>query len=484
MKQTSVIGAAVASIASALRLCKSAVARLPPLSSNATPLRDFVRKTLKRLCSQEKKLMQRMVSALGLCIVLVLGAGAENIDEALAMARRANTTIAAATLSAEAAHSARVASERSRLPSLDVNGSWARLEHSPTLDMMTPAGRLQSPSIFKDNTIKIAGANITLPLYTGGKLAGSITASKAESELADANAVRTDADIRLAVVGAYLEVLRARAAVAVGRTRVDALQSHATTVQRLYEHEGVPKTDLLAVAVVLENARADALQASGSAQGAEEAYNELVGEPLERAALLDEPTPLVNHDRGDLALLTAEALEHRPELQALAAEREALLAAARATHADALPQIGLRAGWQHLETQILDRNDVASIGLGFEWKVFDGGQTAARVSSLQLKSRAVARLLDEAKVGIRREVNAALRAIAESQSRLEAGTHAVAASAENLKLTLRLYQTGLVTNTAVLEATSASAEAQLRRDTAFYDTARANYQLRHALGRL
>jgi outer membrane protein TolC len=365
-----------------------------------------------------------------------------------------------------------------------VDLGWSKLAHSPMLDMQTPAGRLVSPLIFKDDVLKSADATISLPLYTSGLLSSRIAAERAGESAAVANARRAEADVGLTVAVAYLDVLRARGAAAVAHDKVAALAAHHQLVQRLYDHEGVPKTDLLGAEVQLENARSDALQADNVVLASGEAYNDLLGQPLDRKLDLSEPTETTPIGRGEVHVLTDEAWSRRSELQALAAEGDAFRASARAERADGLPHVALRAGWQHLETQILDRNDVASIGIGVQWKLFDSGQTAARVAAMNTKARSADRELAELRVAIQREVAAAVRGLEEARLRLEAGQKAAVSGAENLHLATRMYETGLTTNAVVLETTAAAADARLREVNARYDLTLADYRLRHALGRL
>ncbi len=423
----------------------------------------------------------------GIWLLSTLIAGpsfADTLQSALEKAKGSNPAILAAQSGAAAAQAAAQSADRLRYPVVTVSGSLARLDHSPMLDMATPAGRLQSPQIFKDDQIKSATADLTIPLFTSGRIQGAIDASRAEAAASAATAIQTRSDVGLSVVSAYLDVLRARRAETVTQARVRALESHQQTVAALYAREGVPKTDALTVEVALANARADDHHAHNAVRTAEDVYVDLVGGTPGESPDLEEPGDETPIGRGDLGVLFSEALDRRADLRALVAQRDALNDAAVAERGNSLPQIGVRAGWQHMDTQILDRADVASVGIGFEWKLFDSGQTAARVSALHFRAKATDRLVDSMRLSIRRELSAALRSIEDARSRLVAGDQAVESAEENLRLATRLYETGLTTNTSVLEALAARADAQMRQISARYDVTLADYQMRHALGRL
>jgi len=91
------------------------------------------------------------------------------------------------------------------------------------------------------------------------------------------------------------------------------------------------------------------------------------------------------------------ALDSRGELKGLAAQADALASQSRGEVAKLRPQLALLGSYMHLDNQILDRQDVASVGVGFTWSLFDGGQARNRANALSSASRAV---LDESLSGL------------------------------------------------------------------------------------
>jgi outer membrane protein len=124
------------------------------------------------------------------------------------------------------------------------------------------------------------------------------------------------------------------------------------------------------------------------------------------------------------------------------------------------------------------------VGIGFEWRLFDSGQTSARASALMHRARAAARQLDDARSLIALEVESAAMNLEEARARLGVTAAAVAEAEENLRMARELYGSGLGTNTQVLDAESLRVGALTNRDNARYDLQLARYQLRHATGAL
>jgi len=359
------------------------------------------------------------------------------------------------------------------------------MQASPYLDIETPAGRLQSPKIWANDRYAMGSAELSIPLWTSGRISGAIDAARAGARGAGAQETRGVADLKLAVAEAYVGVFRARAAAEVADSNFASLKAHADDVQVMFDKEAVAQSDLLAAKVALANALQQRLRATHGLKIAMAAYNRFVGQPMDRIPELD--SPMVAASQSGLAALpdlVKMAVAQRPELAALAAQQDAYDAAARSERAQALPQIGLRAGVTHMDNQILDRQDFASVGVGFQWRFFDSGQVSARVSALRNRARAAGQQMDDLRSRIALEVESVVLDRDDAGARLRATGEAVAQAEENLRLAKELYGSGLGTNTQVLDAEALRVVALTNRDSASFDLIVAEYRVRRALGEL
>lgn len=410
---------------------------------------------------------------------------AESLQDAWRMALSADEALAAARSEREAADADQTAATRLRWPVLDVTGTYTQLQDSPILDIMTPTGRLQSPRIWKNDAYTIAGADLSVPLWTSGRISSAIGAAAAGARGASAQEARSTADLKLAVAEAYVAVFRARQALQVAVSSVASLKAHADDVQVMYDKEAVAQSDLLAAQVALANATQQRLRAANALHLAHAAYNRWVGQPLERIPELDEPSEAPSVAAGaSLDQLITGALERRPELAALTARQESLTQAALAERAKSLPQIVLHAGYSHLDNQILDRENFASVGVGFQWRLIDSGQVRERTSALRSRARAAGHERENAQSLVTLDVETAVLNRQEAAARVGAATTAVAQAEENLRIARELYGSGLGTNTQVLDAESLRVAALTNRDSAAYDLLVAGYRVRRAIGEL
>ncbi len=409
---------------------------------------------------------------------------AESLSDAWAMALQSDGTLAAAHSERQAAEADQSAAMRQRWPALDLNGKYTQFEHAPSLSITTPAGQLQAP-IWAHEGYTMAGADLSVPLWTSGRISGAIGAAAAGARGATAQEVRSTADLKLAVAESYIGVFRARKALEVAESNVASLKAHADDVQAMYDKEAVARSDLLAAQVALANAAQQRLRAANALHLAIAAYNRWVGQPLDRVPELEAPAAAPSADAlGTLQQLTGQALERRPELAAISAQTESLEQAARSERAQGLPQIALHAGYNHLDNDILDRENFATVGIGFQWRLFDSGQLQARTSALRSRARAAQQRLDELRSSVALEVETALDNRDEAAARIHAAAAAVAQAEENVRIAEELYSSGLGTNNQVLDAETLRVVALTNRDEAGFDLIVAQYRLQRAVGDL
>lgn len=420
----------------------------------------------------------------GASMAIPCAARAESLTDAWAMALQTDGMLAAAhsdRAAAEADHSAAV---RQRWPALDLNGAYTQFEHAPNLDLTTPAGQLQAP-IWRHDAYGVAGADLSVPLWTSGKISAAIGAAAAGARGANAVEGRSTADLKLSVAEAYIAVFRARRSLVVAESNVASLKAHADDVQVLYDKQAVAQSDVLSAQVALANATQQQLRAANALRLATATYNRWLGQPLERSPELDEPSAAPSATvMESLDQLIGEAIDRRPEITAVSAQHDGLEQAVRSERAQGLPQIVLHAGYNHLDNLILDRENFASIGIGFQWRLFDSGQLAARTSALRSRARAAEQRLSDLRSQVRLEVETEFYNREEAGARIHAAAAAVAQAEENLRMAKELYSNGLGTNNQVLDAETLRIIATTNRDNAKFDALIADYRLQRAVGAL
>jgi len=433
------------------------------------------------------RLAQRLPAAL---LALAAGApwhaaAAESLEEAWKLALSRDRTLAAAGFDVEGARVAEEAARSSRWPSLDAVGGYTHLNASPALEVATPGSVLRSGPIFRDDQFVSGSVQLKLPLYTGGQISAGIAAAHQALVGISEEQQSASASLKLDVAEAYVGVLRAQRALEAAQSSVASLTAHADDVGHMVDRELVPRADALAARVALANAEQARVHAANALEIAQAAYNRRLGEPLERAPELEQRIAADAFlGAASLDQLLPRALASRSELKALAARVEALASQAHVEAGKALPQLALTGAFTHFDNQILDRQDFSTVGVGFTWNLFDGGQAQHRAAALRSAGRAAQSRLEDARSRIELEVRQAWLDVHEAQARLRASGEAVSQAEENLRSSRELYGAGLATNTQVLEAVALRVSAINNHDNAALDESLALLRLSYAVGAL
>jgi outer membrane protein len=427
----------------------------------------------------------RVMALLAVLVFVSLPAAAlaETLADAWRLALARDHTLAAARSDVQSAQASERAARGARWPSVQANGGYDRLNAAPELDVSTPGGAFRSGPLFKDDQFFMGSIEVKLPLYTGGAISSGTEAARAAVAGARDQEQATSADLKLAVAQAYVDVLRARRSLSNTESSVSALAAHAGDVGNMVERQLVSRSDLLAARVALANAQEEKVRAGNAVALALAAYNRYLGEPLDRAPQLDDRLSVDPElDGRPLATLIQIALATRSELKGLAAQADQLAARSRAERGALLPQVALTGGYTHFDNQILDRENFATVGVGFTWSLFDGGQARGRADALARESHADEQRLEDLRSRIELQVRQAWLDVGAAQARVVASRAAVAQADENLRMSRELYSVGMATNTQVLDAVALRVDAVSNRDNAVLDEALARVQLAYSVG--
>ena len=417
-------------------------------------------------------------------VATVPPAGAETLTEAWALADAQDNALAAVRSQAEAAELDAAAARAQRWPSLAVGGAYTRLDDSPAFDFGFTGLPIVPPELFGGDDFWMGAATVTVPLFTSGRISSSIAAAEARGRGAGAQVEGAEEDVKLAVADAYVGVLRARRALEVADSNVKSLESLVSDIGAMFERELVPKNDLLAVQVALADARQGRLRAANAAEIALAAYNRRVGEPLTRPAELDEALPVPAGLQTDPDQLVQAAVEKRSELKALDEQATAYGQLAKTERARVLPQLSLTGAYNYLENTFLDDDDFASVGVGVQWAVFDGGQARKRAAALDRSRRATEQQRADVESLIALQVRQSWLDVEETRQRIQVTADAVDQAEENLRIARERYGAGLGTQTQLLEAESLRVQALTNRDNAVLDAGLAKLKLARAVGSL
>jgi outer membrane protein TolC len=408
---------------------------------------------------------------------------AETLEQALDLAVKADRRMAASERQIEVADNNAQAARALAMPQVSLSGAYVSLSEQPAMVLDLSALSIpvtELPLAERSSAAWRFGA--TLPIYTGGRISNTIEAADHGSAAATQDRVRTEQEVRMDAAEAYANVLRATHLLNVADSGVQTLKTHERDVNDLREQGLVALNDVLAVQVALANATQDRIRVANALDMARAAYNRLLGRPLDAEVVIDEVVAV--EKSGSLAQASEQALATRAELQALEHQMQALRRQADAARGASKPTVAITAGYDHLQNPYLAHEGTWGVLLGVNWTLFDGGLARHQAGALDARSEAVADLRRDAASKIELQVRNAWLSVQESRSRIDAAQTAMAQADENLRVARDRYQSGVGTNTEVLDAETLRVRSLSNHYGAVYDNVVAVMRLRRSIGNL
>jgi outer membrane protein len=181
--------------------------------------------------------MNSAVLIVALSCLLPSLAQADTLRDAIALAYRTSPVL----------HGQQAAQRATEEGSIQARAGWL-----PQVGVSASAGYLREPydsvdyaagTIDSNNTQ--AALTLTQPLYSGGRVAGAVHAADARAEAGQAGLRETEAQLFQSVIGAYADVLRDAAILAIRHADLDTLRRQlANTGARFQLGAGVTRTDV------------------------------------------------------------------------------------------------------------------------------------------------------------------------------------------------------------------------------------------------
>ena len=409
-------------------------------------------------------------------LIAALAAGtasADTLREALVSTYQTNPTLMA---------------QRAALRATDAGVAIARAGGRPQISAtaginrdLTRSGILAIGSRGTDLTV---GADISYPLFQGGRVKNSVLAAETRVRAGRAFLEAVEGDVFTEAVAAYMDVIRDRAIVELNQNNVRVLGTNLQATEDRFEIGDLTRTDIAQSQARLELARSNLATAEARLAASIENYKRVIGEPPEALA----PPPPLPPLPATAEEAVRIALVSNPDLVASVRQAEAAGFDVRVARAARLPTVsaGLSGTYfnalQGAEGALPSTGTETSAGLNARIPLYQGGEPAARIR----QSQALEGQLLEQVIGSERLVvantrsafasyQAALRAIQSSQQAVEANELA-------LEGTRAEQSVGTRNVLDVLNAEQELLNSQVSLVTARRDAYVAGFQLLNAMG--
>jgi outer membrane protein TolC len=414
-----------------------------------------------------------VLSTLSVAPAAAQGPVSLTLEDAIARGLDRDPRMAETRARAEAARAAIAGRAALARPAIAAISGILRTNHVPEFGIPQADGSFRV--IFPDiPTNYRARAELTVPLYTSGRVRALVSSAQADERAVVAEAHAAEADVALEVSVAYWTLAMARERVAVltrSRDRADAVLAD---VGARVDAGLLPPNDRLSAEAQRARQQLLLIQAEQDASLAGAQLARLLGLAPGTSILTATPVDRAATGAADLAAqpaaeLAARAAASRPERLALSERQAALRAAGDAVMAATRPQVAAIAAVEPARpnARFVPRTDqwhtAWDLGVQVSWSLWDGGRARAERAAALAQSDAVGARLVDLDRGVAVEVYQRQLDIATARSAITVAGQGVAAATEARRVVGERFAVGVASSTDMLDAEVAQLEAELER---------------------
>ena len=419
-----------------------------------------------------------------------------SLEEALEMTLSDNPAIRAAEFNRRAAQQERRAAIGLRMPQIGITGSYAYLGKEIEIDlnnMKAPvqnlAGQiLQSgmipsdyiPSIsqmlsgamaaswalpLQDRSLGFVGGDVTVPLWMGGKINAANRAARINEQTARSQGIQQRNALVSELVERYYGLALARQVVVVRQQVVDGVRKHLEDAAALEAQGMISRSEKLYVEFKMSEAERDLQNAQSQVETIAAALNSTIGQtddyqPVTAMFILERIEPL-DHFR-------TLAAERNPLLDQVDQKRRLAYEGVRAQRSSFLPQVVAMGGMSFYDYQVSKVLPRWAVGVGVNFKLFDGLNREYKYSAAKQTVRRVEALQDKAGNDISVLVEKLYNQMENYRTQMASIEASLAFAEEYLKTKNAAFLEGMSSSTDLIDAELNLAKVKTERIEAAY----------------
>lgn len=366
---------------------------------------------------------------------------------------------------AESVAALREARDR-RLPDVKISGAYLRV-NDPSINLKTKedngsSGGNSGGSMPKVSQAAYGMANLSLPLFTGGRLKYGIEAAEYLE-----NAVRLDAEndqeaVVLNTINAFTNFYKAIATVTLVKESLEQSKQRVTHFTNLEKNGLLARNDLLKAQLHTSNIELSLLDAENNLELANVSMDLMLGFP-EKTVLVPDSLPFGGPEPVE-SLETYEQLSrlHRKDMEALSLRKKAAASGVNEAKAELFPGLALTGGYVALDVpKLLTVTNAVNLGLGVQYSLSSLWKTRAKIDQAKAREWQLAISEEQLSDAVYLAVNEAYRNYLLSRRKIEVYHQAIEQAKENYRVTKNKYDNSLVNTTELLDADLAQLQANL-----------------------
>jgi len=366
----------------------------------------------------------------------------------------------------EATAAAKEAVEK-RLPDAKASASYLRV-NAVNVDLKTKnnsgSGGGTTPPVEQPKVSQALYGlvNVSLPIYTGGKIRYGIESSKFLEKAAMLDAESDKEEVIQNTIEAFANLFKAKTAVRLVQENLNEAQLRTKELAGMEKNGLLARNDLLKAQLRESNMEFNLSDAENSWQLANVNMNLMLGLPTATELVLDTANLGKKDDGRVLDDFLNAARANRKDLEAIDLRKKAAESGVKSAKGDLYPSLALTGGYIGLDIpDFLSIPAAMNVGVGVSYNIGSLWKNKAKVQQAEARVKQFTfteALMDE---NMQLEVNRSYLGLMTNRKKIETSAKAVEQAEENYRIVKNKFDNSLATTTDLLDADIAQLQARM-----------------------
>ena len=376
-----------------------------------------------------------------------------------------------------------------KLPNASISGSYLRLA-KPDISLKTKAfgGSDTSgngggtPSV---NQAMYGIANISYPIFTGGKIRYGIESAKYLQQATLLDAENDKEAVVLNTINAYVNLYKASVTVNVVNENLAQSAHRDSVFSRLEQNGLLARNDLLKAELQTSNISLSLLDAQNNLKMAGINMNLMLGLPESTSIATDSTSFQKQMDLKTIGEYEQLAFQNRKDINALSNRQKAAHTGIALAKSDLYPTIALSGGYIAANVpHLLTITNAVNLGVGVQYNLGSLWKSKSKISQAEAREKEIVANQAQLDDVVKLSVNTDFENYLLSQKKTDVYKKAVAQAEENYRITKNKYDNALVNTTDLLDANVLLLQSKINLAVAKADVLLAYSKLLESTGTL
>ncbi len=391
-----------------------------------------------------------------------------------------NGDVKASSFEVKAMEEEHKATKGLRLPTVGVSGTYMHLDKDISADLneqrnkvggllgiTDPAAVLGSWDFtLQEQNLGFATADISMPIYAGGKINAANKASEIKLALSETKHKIKEDQLTVQLINYFFKLKLAKEAVQLREEVYNVILLHNNQAMKFFENGIIPEVETLNAKVALSNANRELLGAKKDVDLATTAVQNLIGVNTisDFSSDFKEPTIV-----KPLQEFTNDMLSANEQLKIIEKNYELAKVGVQVENSDYFPKVGVSGKYILWKDNLPLVDTKWFVGVGVEWELFNGFQREHKVKASKYKISQVEEIDRQARLNLTTYTEKLYNTMQKELEQYES-LNTDEALANRLKfMRTRAFEEGTGTSLEVVDATLKLSEIKLHKIKALYE---------------